>query len=911
MPLENALHFAFNRGLMDTRALARTDLKRTALSAHIQTNWMPRTLGSMMLRAGLGYIDSTLNDLKAIHLPFIFRSDDTALIELTDTTMRVRVDEEIISRSAITTAVTNGSFNTDLSGWTDADESGATSAWVTGGYMGLTGTGINVALRTQEVTVSVGDAGKEHALRIIVARGPVKIRIGSTSGADDYLGESTLRTGTYSIAFTPSGNFHIWVFNSEATQKLISSIEIEAAGAMQFDTPWLETDLPYIRCDQSGDVIFVACNDRSPKRIERFGARSWGIADYSPIDGPFRAPNTSSVTLTPGALTGNTTLTASFNRFRADQVGALFKVTSNGQNVEVAAAGNGQWTNPIKITGVGTERQFSVDIAGTWTGTVIIQRSDGAPGSWVDTVNTYTGNTSTTINDGYDNQITYYRIGFDAGYGSGTANLGLSYANGGLTGIARVTAFNSATSLDVEVLSPFGSTSGSVLWSEGAWSDYRGWPSAVTFFEGRLWWAGKDNLWGTVSDAFESFNDEVEGDSGPILRSLGSGPVSRINWLLALQRLVIGTDSDERIAKSSSLDEPLTPTNFSLKSPSSQGSAAIQAAKVDNAGVFVQRGGTRLFNLGYQGEYQATDYTNEDMSIIAPLVGESGFSRIAVQRQPDTRIHCVRADGKVAVLVYDKLENVQCWILVETVGAVEDAVILPGPSGVNEDKVYYVVRRTINGQTKRYLEKWALETECTGLPEARLADSHIVYSGSETTVITGLDHLEGEEVIVWGWNTATPFTVTSPSGSTVTVGKDMGTFTVSGGQITGLSSAVTNATIGLAYTASFKSTKLAYAAGLGTALTQMKRVNYLGLIMANVHAQGLKYGQDFDTLDDMPMMESGVEVDENYVWDEYDNMALEFPGDWSADSRICLQAAAPRPCTVLAAVISVRTSDRI
>jgi hypothetical protein len=220
---------------------------------------------------------------------------------------------------------------------------------------------------------------------------------------------------------------------------------------------------------------------------------------------------------------------------------------------------------------------------------------------------------------------------------------------------------------------------------------------------------------------------------------------------------------------------------------------------------------------------------------------------------------------------------------------VEDVVVLPD---TEEDAVYYVVRRTINGATKRYLERWALESDCRGGTLNKQADSYIVYSGAATTTITGLSHLEGAEVVIWG------------------DGADQGTATVSGGQIT-LATAVSNAVVGLSYRARYKSSKLAYAAGAGTALTQRKRVHHVGLILADTHAQGLRYGPDFDTLDDLPAVEDGALVDGDYIWSAYDKDSIEFPGEWSTDARVCLEAAAPRPCTVLALVVGLETKDKV
>lgn len=879
---------SFNRGVISKLALARTDLKRTALSAEEQTNWMPRTLGSMMLRPGLKYIDTTRSNVKAAHIPFIYANDDTAIIELTDSVMRVRVSEAIIQRTSVSTAISNGTFDSNVTGWTDADETGATSQWVTGGYLGLAGTGFNAAIRTQQVTVGAGDLNKEHGIHVVVARGPITLRIGSTSGGDEYLSEVTLRTGAYSFAVTPTTDLYIRVSSRTLYQALLDSITIESSGDMTLTTPWTESLLPYVRFGnaQSASVVFVACNTVQQRRIERYGTRSWGVAVYAPDDGPFRLANTGTIRLTPSAITGDITLTASSSLFRSSHVGGLFRITSIGQLVTSNLSGEDQYTNEVRIIGVGSQRTFSIIIAGTWVGTLTLQRSVGEVGSWVD-ITTYTANTTTTYNDALDNQIVYYRIGFKTGnYTSGTATASQSYTNGGLTGIVRVTGYTNSTSVSAQVLTPLGGTAASSDWSEGEWSDYRGWPSAVALYEGRLWWAGKDKVWGSISDAFEGFDDATEGDSGPISRSIGSGPVDRINWLLPLLRLVVGTQGAERSARSSSLDEPLTPTNFNLKAPSTRGSSAVAAQIVDSNGVFAR--GNRLFQLSYQGD-ATVDYSSTDLTVIAPEMGSSGFARIAVQRYPDTRIHCVRNDGTVSLLVYDPAEEVKCWIPVETDGEVEDAFVLPALDTEEEDKVYYVVKRTINGATKRYLEKWALESECIGGSLNKQADSFVAYTGTATATVTAA-HLAGEEVVVWG------------------DGADLGTFTLNGSGQATLSSAVTNYVVGLSYTATYKSTKLAYASEDGTALTKRKRVDHIGLILSNTHYQGLQFGPDFDTLDDLPLVENETVTASNSVWESYDEDMIEFPGEYDTDSRFCLKAVAPRPCTVLAAVIGMQTN---
>lgn len=931
MAAQDAPLLAFNRGLISPLGLARTDLKRAALSAQIQTNFMPRVLGSMMLRPGAAFLGHTAGDNQAKFLPFIFASNDTALLELTDSTLRPWVSEAPITRVAVGTAILNGTFPTDLSNWTQADESGAVSSWVAG-VMQLTGTGFNLAKRYQQVTVAFADLGKEHALRIVVAQESVLLRVGLSAGSDELVPERTLGTGTHSIAFTPNGPFFVQFANNVNVNAWVQSVAVEGPGIVSLPTPWPLASLPLLRWDQSGDIVYVACDGFQQRKIKRTqgstNPRSWSIELYQPKDGPFLSENVGPVTLTPSATTGAITLTASEPFFRSGHVGALFRIASIGQSVTVNAAGNAQYTAPLKVTGIGTARNFGVNVSGTWVGTVVLQRSIGAIGAWTDVGGeAYTINTTKTANDSLDNQIVFYRLGFEAGYTSGTAVCNLTFAGGSIAGICRVTGITSSTvaSANVQtqpgntgVLQGLGSTSASSNWWEGQWSSYRGFPTCCGFLEGRLWWPGRGAIIGSVSDAFESF-DEIgtPGDSGPINRTIGSGPVDVINWMLPLQRLVLGTQGAEKSARSSSFDSPLTPTDFILKDAGTQGSAAIAAVKIDYNGVFVQKSGRRVYQLVYSPNFFMMDYSLKDLTNVCPdiAIAENGvplavggIATIAVQRQPDTRVHGVLNDGTVRVLVIDPLEDEQSWVKVQTArtlagaGVVEDVVVLPG---MIEDAVYYSVKRVVNGATVRFLEKWAREDEGWGGPVAKLADAHVIYSGAATTTITGLSHLEGETVVCWGWNTATPFTDSLGN----TVGRDLGTFTVTGGQIAGLAVAVTNACVGLGYTAQFQSSKLAYAAQLGTALAMPKKIAKLGVLMANAHFQGLKYGPDFATLRSLPTTFNGKVMGANTVYSLYDAPLFDFPGTWQTDSRLCLQAQSPRPCTLTAAIIDIETRE--
>lgn len=945
--------YAFNRGLISPLALARVTENdkaagRIRLSAEVMSNYIPRVLGSMMLRPGTEYKFSTYNNNKAMYVPFIYAIDDQAKIEFTDAAMRIVIDDEVVSRSSVSSAVTNGSFDTDVSSWTDASEAGCTAAWLTGGYLSLTGTSYNSAIMQQQVTVATADEDTQHALRVVVDRGEVTLKVGTTAGASDYFSVN-LTEGEHSLAFTPTGDFHIQISSVTKYASLVDSIEVEGSGDVVITSPYAEADLSLIRWEQSADVIFLACEGYRQYKIERRGTTSWSLVKYYADDGPFRALNLTKTTLTPDAVSGDITITASQDVFKSTSVGGLYKLGSIGQYVEVDATGAGQWSSAITVSGEGATRDISVSVGGTFVATVTLQRSNDEGTTWSD-VATYTGAATPTYNDGLDNQELQYRIGVDTGdYTSGTAETSLTYATGSLSGIVRITSYTSATSVDAIVLKELGGTSASSDWSEGEWSDRRGFPTAGKIYESRMCWGGRGKLQASESDAYSDFDPDTEGDSGPINRSIGSGPVDKVNWLHSGSRLVLGTDGAEVVTRQS-FDEIMTPTNFGFKKPDGVGSARIPPAVLNKDLVFVGKSETKLYRLLYDST--SYDYADSDMMELVPDIGKPALSRVGTQINPDKRIHAVRSDGNVAIMVSEPAEDVSCWVLFETDGVVEDVIVMPGTV---EDDVYYTVKRTINGSTVRYHEKWAQESECQGGTLNKQADSFITYTGSSTTSISGLSHLEGESVVVWaGGETIGSYTVTdgqitgltdyagttvviqnggsdvgdihlvSPSGViendnlktleglTVTLrqtGKDLGTYTVSSGAIT-VSESVTDAVIGLYYKARYRCVKLAYGAQGGTALTQTKRVDHIAPILRNTHYQGLKYGSDFETLYDMPLAEGGQTVEDDTVHQTYDEIGFEFDGEYDTDSRICLQSEAPKPCTVLGVVISMQTYER-
>lgn len=914
-----------NRGEVSPSVLARVDVGRVALSAETMVNWIPKTQGPMRIRPGLGYLGTSKSNLPMQPIPFVAATTDTAILEITNSLMRVRVSDALVTRPSVATSISNGSFATSTS-WTDASTGGGVPSY---GGSGLSLNATNrggLAKVTRQITVAGPDQNILHGLAINVTRGPVVFRVGSTNGDDDYIAEMSLRAGRHSLAFTPGSSFWLTFQNSLDIGKIVASISVEASGTLEIVAPWLTADLSKIRWDQSADVVFVACDGYQQRRIERRNNNSWSIVVYAADDGPFGVARSAKVKLKAAANVGNTTLTSDLPFFKTTHVGALFRLYHNNFNETVRLGAENTYSDVFRVSGVQgsnvQDRDWTYTLTGTWVGTIRQLKSTIAETEAfkqtrdVDSSGSVTGvttNGARSNNDGPEssNIVAWIKIGFDPGtYTSGVATLNVAYKGGSGWGVGRVTAYNSPTSVDIEVLSPFHDTVYTDNWQESIWSDRRGWPTAVTFHEGaRLWWLGQSYAIGSVSDDYESFDPTVVGDSGPVIRVLGSGPVDTIHFGLSLGHLMMGTAGSILAGQSTSFGEPLTPTNMTARACSTQGAATMPAIKIDLNGVFVDRSTRRVFELSLGGQQLAYygNYSARDLTLLHPDLasdgagGTVGLVGIAVQRQPDTRVHLVLGDGTLASLCYNPAENLEAWYRTDTSAAggfIEKVVVLPGTV---EDQLYLLVRRTIGGNTVRYLEKMALESECVGGTQTKLADSFVVYNGSPTTTLTGLSHLEGQDVVVWA----------DGADKSPDVAGVQTLYTVTGGQIT-LTAAVSQAIVGLPYEARYKSTKLAYAAAAGTALTQVKRVDHVGLILGTTHNNGIFLGPDFVTMDALPrVLANGSASTTDQIFSGFDGPSVEFPGIHDTDARLCIKGKSPRPAEVRAAVVSIQSNDKV
>ncbi|HJQ56750.1 MAG TPA: hypothetical protein VJ890_07580, partial [Vineibacter sp.] len=229
----NAAIAAFNRGIVSPLALGRVDLERLRLAAETCVNWLPQVLGPMSLRPGLGYVGATKNNAAARCAPFVAATADAQMLVFSDDVMRVLKNDAYVMRPSVSTAVTNGDMGSGT-GWSTTLTGGATANFNINGNLEMNCVNRGgKAVVGQTVTVSGANQNVAHGLRVVVSRGPVTFRVGTAGGDDSYVRTTTLRTGTHSLAFTPSGNFHLEIEINDDTYRYVDSVTVEAAGTLE------------------------------------------------------------------------------------------------------------------------------------------------------------------------------------------------------------------------------------------------------------------------------------------------------------------------------------------------------------------------------------------------------------------------------------------------------------------------------------------------------------------------------------------------------------------------------------------------------------------------------------------------------------------------------------------------------
>ena len=317
-------------------------------------------------------------------------------------------------------------------------------------------------------------------------------------------------------------------------------------------------------------------------------------------------------------------------------------------------------------------------------------------------------------------------------------------------GYGIITARTNTTVVTVEILIDMGSSSSSTDWSLGSFSTTTGFPSCVSFFEQRLVFAASINNPQTVyfskSGDYENMDANIGGtvaDDDAIIYTIASNQVNAIRFLTSARTLIIGTAGGEFVVSGGGDNNAVTPTNIMIKKQSNHGAANVDAISVGNATLFLQRAKRKIRELAYN--FDVDGYIAPDLTILAEHITEGNVVEMAYQEEPLAIIWCVRGDGQLIALTYQREQEVVAWHrhiiggVFGTGNAVCESVAVI-PTDDSEYELYMIVKRTINGATTRYVEYLhTFNFDQTDNTSFNYLDSQLGLSKSQTTLTAGIN----------------------------------------------------------------------------------------------------------------------------------------------------------------------------
>lgn len=517
--------------------------------------------------------------------------------------------------------------------------------------------------------------------------------------------------------------------------------------------------------------------------------------------------------------------------------------------------------------------------------------------------------------------------GINDGEGFKASDVGrpVRFGNGTDWGYGVIVGWTSATVVSIDIRRDFPVTSAQTHWRLGAWSQTTGYPAVVSFHEQRLCCANTardpDKYWMSQSGDFENMRPDSDASGGGVEVQdddaldyrISSDQVNAIQWIRSSQSFAIGTRGGEWLARS---DGPvLTPTDIDTKQQTTIGSAFVDPVQVDNAVLFPQRGRRQLREFAFN--FEADGFRSPDMTILSDHILRGRVREIAFAAAPDSLVFCVRDDGRIAVLTYKREQDVVGWgrwVIGGSFGAgpamVESVAVIPGSDGAGQvldsterDEVWIVVKRTVDGATRRYIEVQERAFEgpdrndflaeadyeaalLAAQQDAFKLDSGVTYDGVPATTITGLSHLEGETVKI------------------LADGAVHADRVVAAGQVT-LDAAASKVHVGLGYSHDMEPLKLDFGNPAGSAIAKDKRIRRVSLVLNETGALRIGAGRDAIRALSLRAVADPMDTAVPLFTGEFE---AEIEGDFESDPRVVLRGDDPTPFTLLAIVPDVAIS---
>lgn len=272
-------------------------------------------------------------------------------------------------------------------------------------------------------------------------------------------------------------------------------------------------------------------------------------------------------------------------------------------------------------------------------------------------------------------------------------------------GVLLIEEYLTADEVSCRVLKPVSSTDSSTAWTleEPTWTASRGYPKVCGFYEGRLILANTDEepikIWMSETGIYNGIG-EGSLDSDAISVEIATDSSNNIKWLGSSESdLFVGTSNTEVVVDAPSTSAVFSPSNKRQSKHDDEGSVLQHVESLKGDIIFKDRFRKKL--LAFFFNVDENRYRAFDLSKYARHIFSGTIVDIATVKRPDPKIYCVLSDGTMVVCLYDRSERVLGWTRYVTDGSFESVCSIPGS---NQDDIYVVVNRTINGSTKRYIE---------------------------------------------------------------------------------------------------------------------------------------------------------------------------------------------------------------
>jgi len=411
-------------------------------------------------------------------------------------------------------------------------------------------------------------------------------------------------------------------------------------------------------------------------------------------------------------------------------------------------------------------------------------------------------------------------------------------------------------------------------------------PSAVNYYQQRQVFANTTNdpqkLFTTQTAIFDSLRASSPlRDDDAITFTIAAQQVNEIRHIISLDTLILMTSGGEW-AVSEGQDRVLTPSTIGVRIQSYNGSSWVKPVVINSTALYLQEKGARIRDLGYD-ELTTGKYVGTDLSLLAEhLFNGYEITDMAYADEPYGILWCIRNDGVMLGLTYQREHQVSGWHRHTTNGEFEAvSTVTEG----NRDAPYFIVKRTIGGQTKRYVERLD-PRESINAVDAFYVDSGITYNGTATVTITGLDHLEGEAVAVL-------------SDGNEVIGK-----IVSSGSIT-LDRAASKVHVGLAYIPAVELLDIDIASANETVKAQEVSVSKVVIEVESTRGGFVGARQDLNSGTTITYQEIKPRFDS----DGYDSIALKtykqevhVDPSWNKGGGLRIEQRSPLPMAILSVI---------